>query len=94
VAHDLKLNNGEKCRDQFSASKKWAMKANHFLCSKRFNKSHQSQFEGQGSFQRLATPLSTGLNAFVPVCYCLCRPNLHTPNIGTSVSIGTAAAAL
>ena len=61
------------------------MKTNHFLCSKRFNKSHQSQFEGQGSFQRLATPLSrvewfcSCLLLFVlensrPIC-----PNLHTP---------------
>ena len=85
VANDLKLNNGEKCRDQFSASKEWAMKTNHFLCSKRFNKSHQSQFEGQGSFQRLATPLSRvwmilfPLLLFVlensrPIC-----PEVHTP---------------
>ena len=82
--NDLKLNNGEKCRDQFSASKGWAMKTNHFLCSKTFNKSHQSQFEGQGPFQRLATPLSrvewfcSCLLLFVlensrPIC-----PNLHT----------------
>ena len=70
VANDLKLNNGEKCRDQFSASKEWAMKTNHFLCSKRFNKSHQSQFEGQGSFQRLATPLSR-VEWFCSCC-CLC----------------------
>jgi len=61
------------------------MKTNHFLCSKRFNKSHQSQFEGQGSFQRLATPLSRA----EWFCFCLLRfvlensrpirPNLHTP---------------
>ena len=35
VAHDLKLNNGEKCRDRFSISKEWAMKTTDFLCPKR-----------------------------------------------------------
>ena len=41
VAHDLKLNNGEKCWDRFSIPKEWAMKLNDvvpvIVCAWKFS---------------------------------------------------------